>query len=191
MNRLEYLRQKAREMMPPNEDDATESENELSMPETETKFANAPRFTVKKTSKSAVKGLVSTEKTISNDKELVIEPFKNESEPVTQKEPEPSIGNGIENPELPDSQKPVKAVCAEILPTVSPTSKMALETDLLASSKLCGSMASALHSHATSILDLEDQRPVMDRTEQAVKLALSIAALVKTQVEINRSIKED
>lgn len=191
MNRLEYLRQKAREMMPPNEDDATESENELPMPETETKFANAPRFTAKKTSKSAVKGLVSTEKTISNDKELVIEPFKNESEPVTQKEPELSSANGTDSPENPDLQKPVKAASAEILPTVSPTSRMALETDLLASSKLCGSLASALHSHATSILDLEDQRPVMDRTEQAVKLALSIAALVKTQVEINRSIKED
>lgn len=56
--------------------------------------------------------------------------------------------------------------------------------------KLINDSASALHSHMKRVLDVvDDVRPTLDRTEQAVACAREIAVLIKAQSDLIRTMR--
>lgn len=56
--------------------------------------------------------------------------------------------------------------------------------------KLINDSASALHSHMKRVLDVvDDVRPTLERTEQAVACAREIAVLIKAQSDLIRTIR--
>lgn len=102
------------------------------------------------------------------------------------------VENGIAiKPELMPTEEPsMLGESVEIRRMDSSDLQQRLNPELLKSARLCGSLAKELHTSAVDLLSKEDVRPVSDRTDQVVKLAFAAAGLIKTQVEIARSLKD-
>lgn len=70
---------------------------------------------------------------------------------------------------------------------------MTCEVDASPALRLIDSSASALHDHMKKILNqdnLDDVRPTLDRTEQAVSCAREIALLMKAKADLIRAVRE-